>query len=77
MWSLIHTLQIYRYILLINIKMPRLIDIFLKFLAITIGEVDEVESLMPDWFSLYIIDPSDLRYDTTLHSRFENNGKFE
>ena len=75
MWSLIHVLQVFRYILMINLNMPKIVDILMKYLAVVIGEIDEVEELVPDWFSNYVIsNPADLNVNITLYSRFEENG---
>jgi len=75
MWSLIHVLQVFRYILMINLNMPKVVDILMKYLAVVIGEIDELEELVPDWFSNYVIsNPTDLKVNITLYSRFEDNG---
>ena len=74
MWGLIHSLQIFRYILMVNLNMPKLVDIILKYLAVAVGEIDEIEELMPDVISTYIIEPSDLNTNFTLYPRFEENG---
>lgn len=75
MWTLIHSLQIFRYILLVNMKMPRMIDIMQKYLRVAIGEVDEIDNLIPDWISMYIINSEDVDSNNTLYPRFEEQGK--
>ena len=75
MWSLIHVLQAFRYILLININMPILINILMEYLAVVVGEVDEIEEIMPDLFNTYVIDGDALNTNMTLYTRFEENGK--
>ena len=75
MWSLIHVLQAFRYILLININMPILIDILMQYLAVVVGEVDEIEEIMPDLFNTYVIDGETLNTNITLYTKFEENGK--
>ncbi|CAI2381883.1 unnamed protein product [Moneuplotes crassus] len=74
MWSLIHALQVFRYILMINIEMPKMVDILMKYLAVVVGEIDELESMVPDWFSQYIVNATDLSVNITLYNRFEVNG---
>jgi hypothetical protein len=74
MWSLIHVLQVFRYILMININMPAVIEILMEYLAVVIGEVDEVEEMMPDWFGTYVVNISDLTINMTLYERFEEHG---
>ena len=75
MWSLIHVLQAFRYILLININMPILVNILMEYLAVVVGEVDEIEEIMPDLFNTYVIDGETLNTNITLYTRFEENGK--
>ena len=74
MWGLIHSLQIFRYILMVNLDMPKLVDIILRYLAVAVGEIDEIENIMPDVVSTYIIDSSELNTNYTLYPRFEENG---
>ena len=75
MWSLIHVLQVFRYVLLINIKMPAIVDILVEYLVVVIGEVDEIEEMVPDLFNTYIVDGEALNTDVTLYPKFENSGK--
>ncbi|CAI2376366.1 unnamed protein product [Moneuplotes crassus] len=74
MWSLIHALQVFRYILMINIEMPKVVDILMKYLAVVIGEIDDIEAMLPDWFSQYVVNTTDLSVNVTLYDRFEANG---
>ena len=76
MWSLIHVLQVFRYILMINLNMPKIVDILMQYLAVVVGEIDEIEDLVPDWFSAYVLssNPTELSTNITLYSRFEENG---
>ena len=74
MWSLIHVLQVFRYILMMNIKMPALISILMEYLAVVIGEIDEVEEIVPDVFNTYIVDSDALNQDALVLERFEENG---
>jgi len=74
MWCLIHTLQIFRYLLLINFKSTTLLDTFVKYLAITVGEVNELEDLLPNWFTEYIINLEDLD-NHFIHRKFNESGK--
>jgi len=76
MWSLIHVLQVFRYILMINLNMPKIVDILMQYLAVVVGEIDEIEDLVPDWFSAYVLssNSTELSTNITLYSRFEENG---
>ena len=76
MWSLIHVLQAFRYILLVNIKMPLLIGVLMKYTGVVVGEVDEIESFVPDIVNTYIINSTDINPHTILYERFEENGKW-
>jgi hypothetical protein len=75
MWSLIHVLQVFRYILMINIKMPEMIDILMQYLAVVVGEVDEMENMVPDWFGQYVVNLTELETNSTLYVRFQDHGK--
>ncbi|CAI2385481.1 unnamed protein product [Moneuplotes crassus] len=74
MWTLIHALQVFRYILMINVQMPKIVDILMNYMAVVVGEIDEMEDMMPDWFTTYVIDSKELSTNVTLYSRFEANG---
>ena len=74
MWSLLHVLQAFRYILMINIVMPKLIIILMQYLAVVIGEVDEFEEILPDYFNQYVINSEELNQDVVILERFEENG---
>ena len=60
---------------MININMPAMIDILMQYLAVVVGEVDEIEELIPDLVSSYLINEEDLNYNVTLYTKFEENGK--
>ena len=74
MWSLIHVLQAFRFILMINIRMPLLVDTLMSYLAVVVGEVDEVEEMVPDLLNDYVLQKRSLRVEV-LYPRFEENGK--
>ena len=74
MWSLIHVLQVIRYILMMNIKMPKVIDIMMKYLVIIIGEVEEIENLIPDILNIYFLDSSDLNKEMHIRPNFQKYG---
>ena len=74
MWSLIHVLQVFRYILMMNIHMPKLIGTLMKYLVVVIGEVDELQEIVPDILNDYILDSEDLSHNMTIYPRFEESG---
>lgn len=74
MWSLIHVLQSFRFILMMNIRMPGLIDTLLQYLVVVIGEVDEVEARVPDLLNMYIINQNDIENNVTIFPRFVDHG---
>ena len=74
MWSLIHVLQAFRFILMINIRMPLLVDTLMSYLAVVVGEVDEMEEMVPDLLNDYVLQKRSLRVEV-LYPRFEENGK--
>ena len=74
MWSLMHVLQVFRFILMINIKMPRLISMTIDYLGVVIGEIEELDELIPDIYNEYVIDSEELNTDAIVLERFEENG---
>ena len=74
MWSLVHVLQSFRYILMMNIQMPEMIDILMEYLVVVIGEIDELEDLIPDLINDYLINQEELTVNMTILSKFEENG---
>ena len=54
LWSLVHALQIFNYLLLLNINFPSNLNTFTNYLAVATGSVPEVTSYIPD-VSDYII----------------------
>ena len=75
MWSLIHVLQIFRYILLINITMPSIISVLIKYLGVVVGDIDEVQNMVPDIFNTYIVNSTELNQNVTIYPKFSDNGK--
>ena len=53
MRSLIYVLQVFRYILMININMPDLILVMMDYLAIVVGDIDELENFTPYIYNIY------------------------
>ena len=74
MWSLIHVLQSFRCIVMMNIGMPKVIGIMMEYLVVVIGEVDEFEEFTPDVLNEYILNTDDLTENMTLYPNFEQNG---
>ena len=74
MWNLIHMLQVFRLILMININMPILISVMMDYLAIAVGEIDELEQFIPDIYNTYIINSDELNEDAIMVGRFKQNG---
>ena len=75
MWSLIHALQALRYILLINVRMPLLINILMEYLAVVVGELDIIETAIPDFISMFIVDSDKIHENSVLYDRFQENGR--
>ena len=77
MWSLIHVLQIFRFMLMININMPYLMSLIIEYLAVVIGEIEEIDELVPDVYNMYVIDSDELNQNAVILERFEDNGYSE
>ena len=74
MWSLINVLQVFRFILMVNIKMPKIIDILMEYMAVVVGEVDEVDNIVPDVLNLYLLNSSDINDKMYIQSNFQKYG---
>ena len=74
MWSLIHVLQAFRYILMLNINMPKIIDVLMEYMAIVIGELDEVDNLTPDVLNTYLLNSSDINDQMFIRANFQKYG---
>ena len=74
MWNMIHVLQVLRLILMIDIQMPRLISMTIEYLEIVIGEIDELEDVVPDPFNEYIIDSQDINENAFVPDNLEKHG---
>lgn len=59
---------------MINIRMPLLVDTLMSYLAVVVGEVDEMEEMVPDLLNDYVLQKRSLRVEV-LYPRFEDNGK--
>lgn len=75
MWSLIHVLQLFRYILFINIQTPDIMENLISYLGVVIGDIEDVESIMPDLLNIYAINSSEIVKNVTLYAKFSDNGK--
>ena len=74
MWSLIHVLQVFRFIFMISINMPDLVSVMMDYLTVVIGEIDELEVFIPDIYNTYIIDSDELNKDAVVVGKFKENG---
>ena len=74
MWNMIHVLQVLRLILMIDIQMPRLISMTIDYLEIVIGEIEELEDVVPDPFNEYIIDSEQLNENAFVPDNLEKHG---
>ena len=59
---------------MMNIDMPKVIGIMMEYLVVVIGEVDEIEELIPDVLNVYVLNSEDLSKNMTIYSKFEQNG---
>ena len=59
---------------MININTPKLIGLLTKYLVVVIGEVDEIEEVMPDILNEYVLNSNDLTQNMTIYTKFEENG---
>ena len=75
MWSLIHVLQLFRYILYINVNTPNIMATLISYLAIVVGDTGDTEKYIPDIIDQYMINSSDILANFTLYKKFDDNGK--
>ena len=59
---------------MIDIHMPRLISMTIDYLAIVIGEIDELDDILPDIYNDYVFDSEKLNQDAVVLQRFEEHG---
>ena len=59
---------------MMNIDMPKVIGIMMEYLVVVIGEIDEIEELIPDVLNIYVLDSEDLSKNMTIYPKFEENG---
>ena len=74
-----HSLQVIRFIVLVNVNLPDVLVTFVGHLEIATGNMEEIEDLLPDIFYLAMLDDEDfksVRDEITMDSRFENEGGF-
>ena len=51
-----HTLQVIRFIVLVNVALPKVLVTFVGYLNVATGNVEEIENLIPDLISLALMD---------------------
>lgn len=59
LWSLVHSLQVFSYLLYMNINFPNNLNSFVEYLQIANGGLPELEQYIPD-VSEYIIDQTEI-----------------
>ena len=74
MWSLIHVLQLFRYILYINVNSPDIMSSLVNYLGIVVGDSGDSEKMLPDIVNQYLINSSDISSNFTLYTKFSDNG---
>ena len=77
MWSLIHVLQLFRYILYINVGSSSIMSTLISYLAIVVGDIGDYESYLPDVLNEYLLNSTVISKDQILYQSFIDNGKFE
>ena len=74
LWSIIHVLQALRYILMINVRLPILVKMLMKYMAVAVGDIEELEDILPNVITDYMIDTSDISSKEILYDKFIENG---
>ena len=74
LWDLIHVLQTCRYLLMIQIALPGVLQQFMEFLKIVVGEIEEIEDILPNFFTWFILNEDDIGKDQSVFSTFRQNG---
>ena len=75
LWAIIHVMQALRYILLINVRTTKLLSILLEYIAIVAGDIEELETIVPNIFTELLIDDKDIVKKEILYVKFKENGK--
>ena len=75
-----HALQVFRYVVLVNVLLPAVLVDFCGYLEVTTGNVEEFEQFIPDLVTQIAInmDQMEKAKDTFyLHEKFEHDGGIE
>ncbi len=48
LWGLVHALQIFSYLLFLNIKFPENIKLFSNYLKVASGDIEEINQFIPN-----------------------------
>ena len=60
---------------MINISLPAIVDIFMQYLAVVVGEIEEIQDLMPNFFTQFVVNEDDISEDEHLYRKFKQNGR--
>ncbi|CDW72275.1 fu domain containing protein [Stylonychia lemnae] len=75
LWGLVHALQVFNFLLYINIDFPENVSVFSDYLSVASGDIEEFDTIIPN-FSNLLIDENQLNepYDQyILDEKFKNN----
>lgn len=61
---------------MINISLPAIVDIFMQYLAVVVGEIEEIQDLMPNFFTQFVVNEDDISEDEHLYRKFKQNGEY-
>jgi len=74
LWSLVHALQVFNFLLYMNINFPTNLRLFGGYLEVASGEIEELQQFVPDILS-YIFDYDEIEEDwDVLQESFRESG---
>jgi len=74
LWSLVHALQVFNFLLYMNINFPQNLRSFGGYLEVASGEIEELQQFVPDLLS-YILDYDEIEEDwDVLQESFKEGG---
>ncbi len=74
LWDLVHALQVWQLIALIDLNVPPNLEIFNEYLGIASGDMEEVQEVIPDFSQLLIVEEDMVVHADSLASEMLKRG---
>ena len=74
LWGLVHALQLFRFVTMINAKIPGVLFTFAESLDVTYGEIERLERTLPLLFRDVILDVDVQKASDDMTQNFQDSG---